>query len=142
MSSQLEKGQLVAVRDHPAMGWTLRMYDHVSPEGRHFCVCPDNTGTPCWWEHAKPAEEVWPELFCARDRNDVERAEARQSGMLEQISGYHKRIGWLVREIVENFGECPPDKRAGEPCTEEDGDGCIACWIAASGKAAREAGHE
>ena len=70
MSTQtFEKGQLVAVRDKAGQDWTLRVYDHASPEGQHFCRGLERLMPPCWWNQVKPAEEVWPEIFLGRDRN-------------------------------------------------------------------------
>lgn len=60
----------------------------------------------------------------------------KKAELLEQISDCHKRVEWLVQQIVCVFGECPPDKRPGTVCKEEPG--CINCWIAASGRAVKK----
>jgi hypothetical protein len=57
----------------------------------------------------------------------------KEKAMLEQNSDCHARVSWLVHQIVEEFGECPPDRKPGWLCRDEDG--CINCWIAASGRA-------
>lgn len=66
----------------------------------------------------------------ARER---ERCEAER---LEQISNCHKRVSWLIHQIVEDFGGCPPGRRPRWMCRDEDG--CINCWIAASGRAVKK----
>lgn len=60
----------------------------------------------------------------------------REKDLIEQVSEYHLRISWLVHRIVEDFGECPPDRRPGWMCRDEDG--CINCWIRASKRGAKE----
>ncbi len=69
MSTQFQKGQLVAVRDKAGQDWTLRVYDHASPEGLHFCCGLDRFSPPCWWNQVQPAEAVWPSIFFGRERN-------------------------------------------------------------------------
>ncbi len=69
MSGQFQKGQLVAVRDGGGAGWNLRIYDHASPEGQHFCRSLERSGPPCWWSQAEPAEDVWQEIFLGRERH-------------------------------------------------------------------------
>ena len=67
--AQFARGQLVAVRDSASQDWTLRVYDHASPEGQHFCRSLERSGPPCWWNQAAPAEEVWPEIHLGRERH-------------------------------------------------------------------------
>ncbi len=69
MSGQFEKGQLVAVRDAGDGSWALRVYDHASPEGLHFCTGLERSTPPCWWNQVKPAEAIWPGVFFGRERH-------------------------------------------------------------------------
>ena len=66
--SKFRKGQLVAVRDKADGLWYLWIYDHASPEGAHFCRAPNRLLAPQWWREARPAEEVWPEIFLGREK--------------------------------------------------------------------------
>ena len=69
MSTKFQRGQLVAVRDKAGQDWTLRVYDHASPEGQHFCRGLERLMPPCWWNQVQPAEAVWPSIFFGRERN-------------------------------------------------------------------------
>ena len=62
------KGQLVAVRDGDNAEWTLRVYDHSSETGQHFCRPLEGGGHVLWWAQVRPAEEIWPEIHFARER--------------------------------------------------------------------------
>ena len=135
MTSSFRKGQLVAVRDHPAAGWTLRTYDHASPEGRHFCLCPDKTGAPCWWELATPAEEVWPNLFLACDHKDV-------VYWKRQVDKRDAQIQWLCDMLAgRTHGtlDCPPNIETRDACYAGMAS-CANCWARASREAV-EAEH-
>ncbi len=67
MNTQFQKGQLVAVRDSASQDWMLRVYDHASPEGQHFCRGLERSVPPCCWNQVKPAEDVWPEIHLGRE---------------------------------------------------------------------------
>ena len=66
--SKFRKGQLVAVRDAADSAWHLRVYDHASPEGMHFCRGLERSTPPCWWNQVCPAEDVWPGIFLGREK--------------------------------------------------------------------------
>ena len=68
-TQQFQKGQLVAVRDSLSQDWVLRVYDHASPEGQHFCCGLDRFSPPCWWNLVQPAEVTWPVIFFGRERH-------------------------------------------------------------------------
>ena len=70
--SDFKKGQLVAVRDADGQEWSLRVYDHASPEGQHFCRGIERRTPPCWWSQVESAEVIWPDIFLADDRRAVE----------------------------------------------------------------------
>ena len=70
--SSFKKGQLVAVRDADGQDWSLRVYDHASPEGQHFCRGIARRTPPCWWSQVESAEVIWPDIFLANDRRAVE----------------------------------------------------------------------
>ena len=44
-----------------------------------------------------------------------------------EILRQKRMVAHLVHEIVSAFGDCPPDRRAGEACKERAG--CEACWV-------------
>jgi hypothetical protein len=44
-----------------------------------------------------------------------------------EILRQKRMVAYLVHEIVSAFGECPPDRHAGEACKEQAG--CEACWV-------------
>jgi len=70
--NKFKKGQLVAVRDADGQDWSLRMYDHASPEGQHFCTGLERRTPPCWWSQVCSAEIIWPDIFLSDDRRAVE----------------------------------------------------------------------
>ena len=68
-----------------------------------------------------------------QERNALEQAMKPQKwgatervALVAEVLRQRRMVDWLVRDIVENFGECPPDKKRGDVCKE--GAGCFACW--------------
>ena len=110
--SSFKKGQLVAVRDAADSAWHLRVYDHASPEGLHFCRGLERATPPCWWNRICPAEDVWPDIFLACDRGTIE--------------SRNQAIGWLCEHLEEASRKhrfCPPNMWPGD-CDNA----CWECW--------------
>jgi len=47
--------------------------------------------------------------------------------LVAEVLRQKRMVACLVHEIVSAFGECPPDKHAGDACKESAG--CEACWV-------------
>ena len=136
MSGQFEKGQLVAVRDAADGAWALRIYDHASPEGQHFCRGLEKSTPPCWWCQVEPAEDVWPDVFLAGDREAL--VELRTADAIQE-----HQIAWLCKRIeaegdTRGEQEGPPDG-----CFRDCRLGCVKCWERSSYEVAlEELGHD
>ena len=129
--ADFRKGQLVAVRDADDCEWTLRVYDHASPEGLHFCVGLERSAPPCWWNQVCPAEVVWPHLFLSVEREIAE-------ALREQRDQHYRQARWLcerLQAIGDRNGEqeCPPSPH--QDCRRGN---CADCWAQASLKATKE----
>ena len=128
---EFRKGQLVAVRDAEGCEWKLRVYDHASPEGLHFCVGLERGAPPCWWNQVCPAEVVWPYIFFSADRETADT-------MRDYYERNMRQIRWLceqLKAVNDRAGElpvCPPLP------TEDCRIGCVDCWEKASMEAAKE----
>lgn len=46
--------------------------------------------------------------------------------LVAEVLRQKRMVEWLVRHIVADFGECPPNKRPGDECGETIG--CYTCW--------------
>lgn len=125
MTSEFRKGQLVAVRDTANSAWHLRVYDHASPEGLHFCRGLERQDAPCWWNKICPAEVVWPNIFLSVEREIAET-------LREQRDQHYRQLHWLC-ERLQTLGECPPDGRF-RNCRL----GCPKCWKMALQEATKE----
>ena len=137
MSEKFQKGQLVAVSDTGEEGtWHLRVFDHTSQAGQHYCrnlELPD--GPAGWWNHVVPVEEVWPHLFLGVER---EIADALRT----QRDQHYRQIRWLCKQlqaIGDRNGEqeCPPSPH--HDCRRGS---CAECWEQASLEAVEEAGDD
>lgn len=125
--ADFKKGQLVAVRDRDKEDWTLRVYDHTSSEGLIFCrwLVHPAPPYPTWSIEAKPAEEVWPNIFLSVEREIAET-------LREQRDQHYRQLHWLC-ERLQTLGECPPDGRL-RNCRL----GCPKCWEMALQEATKE----
>ena len=131
--SEFKKGQLVAVRDAEGCEWALRVYDHASPEGLHFCTGLERSAPPCWWSQVAPAEVVWPHLFLSVEREIA-------ATLREQCDKHYRQVRWLCStfnsEEVEANGlrMCPANPPDGF-CPKKN---CAECWEKASFEATKE----
>ena len=136
MSEQFKKGQLVAVKVYSDENWEPAIFERK--EGI-FCICRSLLNRDARlerpWPKAKPAEDVWPEIFIGRARK---KASAIYQNTIEQ----HRQIEWLCEQlqaVVIHYGakECPP-----EDLREECHGNCQWCWQHASLKALEEPEEE
>lgn len=127
--SEFKKGQLVAVQDFEDSSWTLAKYDRK--EGGGHVVKRISGGilvaAEAKYSYCAPAEVIWPSLFVSVDREIIDSLTAERDRLERQVE-------WLVRILYADYGECPPHKHLGDPCTEDKG--CEVCWIKASVEAA------
>ena len=135
--SDFRQGQLVAVSDTGAEGsWHLRVFSHTSQSGQHYCRNIELPNGPAgWWNHVRPAEEVWPGLCLG-----VERCIA--DALREQRDLHYRQIRWLcerLQEIGDRNGsqECPPSPH--HDCRRGS---CAECWEQASLEAVKEDGAD
>lgn len=131
---EFKKGQLVAVRDKADGIWYLWIYDHTSPEGLHFCRSLNRMIGPCWWEHAVPAEDVWPGVFLGWERSAGEQVADAVAMESELVQRLRRQIGWLCQELGHSDDLCPPFLMTA-PCDHN----CPRCWEEASLKAVEDA---
>ena len=47
--------------------------------------------------------------------------------LVAEVLRQRRMVECLVRVLVEFYGECPPDKHAGEECKQSAG--CLSCWV-------------
>lgn len=134
---EFKKGQLVAVSDTGEDGtWHLRVFDHTSQAGQHYCQNLHLLASPAgWWNHVVPAEEVWPGIFLGVER---EIADALRT----QRDQHYRQIRWLcgqLQAIGDRNGEqeCPPSPH--HDCRRGS---CADCWEQASLESAKEAGDD
>lgn len=126
--ADFRKGQLVAVRDADDCEWKLRVYDHCSPEGQHFCTGLEKSTPPCWWNKICPAEVIWPHVTLKTDQLIREQ-------LAEQRDLHERQVLWLCQQL-QNIGdrngvqECPPTPH--HDCRRGN---CADCWEVASLKA-------
>ena len=133
--TEFKKGQLVAVRDGDNEDWTLRVYDHTSSEGLIFCrwLVHPAPPYPTWSIEAKPAEEVWPNIFLGWERRAGEQAAdavAMESALVQRL---RRQVAWLCQELAH--ADMCPSVSAIASCDHD----CASCWEQASLKAVEEA---
>ena len=129
--SEFQKGQLVAVKVYSDENWEPAIFERM--EGK-FYLCRSLLNKAAWlerpWVEAKPAEEVWTEIYIARDRD-------RYLAFYKSNKDMFKQIQWLcdqMEKVVACYGtkECPEYKI--DNCAY----GCHTCWYLASLKALEE----
>ena len=141
MNAQFKKGQLVAVKVYSDENWEPAIFERK--EGI-FYICRSLLNRDAWlrrpWSKAKPAEDVWPEIFLGWERRAGEQAAdavAMESALVQRL---RRQVAWLCRQIMTNALHrkqsdfCPPlDMPIGPDgrCQRS----CIACWEQASLKA-------
>lgn len=141
MNAQFKKGQLVAVRAYSDEAWEPAIFERI--EGKYF-ICRSLLNRNAWlerpWMKAKPAEDVWPEIFLGWERRAGEQAADAVAMESELVQRLRRQIRWLCRQIMTNALHrkqsdfCPPlDMPTGTDgrCQRS----CIACWEQASLKA-------
>lgn len=133
------QGQLVAVRDRNDEAWSLRVVE-TSPrpenaDSKHACWAVEaGTHKVRPWKQARPAEDVWPELFFDRDSETMD----HMRRMRRDLGVMRRQIEWLCACLQaagsRNGKQDCPLREYGD-CLE---DGCAKCWEGASLEAARE----
>lgn len=132
---EFKKDQLVAVRDAADSAWRLRVYDHASPEGLHFCRGLERQDAPCWWNLVEPAEAVWPGIFLEGHRCD-------ELVYRQALDKAHDQIKWLcgqLNRLSQDSGNCLLPAGAGIPSDDSCRvGGCDICWEQVAKKATGE----
>ena len=137
--SRFKKGQLVAVNspEEDDRQWHLRLYENQIGPDLHRTYNPDEE-TYDTWSLCRPAEEVWPELFSAKEIRVVDQALHAVKMESELVQRLRRQIRWLAQHLVNGkppetdcsscFGWFPdePHRRDGR---------CATCWEEASLKA-------
>lgn len=110
--------------------WHLRLYESQTALDIHKTYNPEKQSYDTW-SLCKPAEEVWPNIFLAVEREIAE-------ALRNERDLHYRQIRWLcarLQEIGDRNGsqECPPsphgDCRIGN---------CAECWELASLEAVKE----
>ena len=110
--------------------WHLRLYESQTARDIHKTYNPEKQSYDTW-SLCKPAEEVWPNIFLAVEREIAE-------ALRNERDLHYRQIRWLcarLQEIGDRNGsqECPPsphgDCRIGN---------CAECWELASLEAVKE----
>ncbi len=141
MSSEFRKGQLVAVRAYSDEPWEPAIFERI--EGNFF-ICRSLLNRDAWlerpWMKAKPAEDVWPDIFIGKERRVADQSLHAVEMASELVQSLRRQIRWLCRQINEvafEFGRdyvCPPSQTIDKGCQSN----CVACWEEASLKAVAE----
>ena len=132
--SDLKMGQIVAVADYIQDAYVPRVYIREGERG-HLCKdIGDNLEAPGgkWWRECRPAEEVWPELFFAKEIRAVDQALHAVEMESEPVQRLRRQIAWLCRELGRRPNCCPPVTH----CVVEKP--CSTCWEEASLEAAKK----
>lgn len=122
--SEFKKGQLVACRDLACAEWILGIFDGERDDGFYVRLPLSLTCSskrPERFLQVKPAEEVWPEIFLACDREAIDKLNAQ--------------IEWLCSNLAGALNEgklCPPNARCDGRVECED------CWSFAAEIATEE----
>ena len=133
---EFESAQLVAVRDRNDDAWKLRVaVDRPRPED-------DDPLIACWaveagsplarpWAQARPAEDVWPELFLRRTGKAMARMRRQVEWLSEQLD--------QINRGRDEMCDCPePELRFPMRPMDCAPEGCAHCWEKASLKAVME----
>ena len=98
-----------------------------------------------WWNQIKPAEEVWPELFLARDSEAISEDMNRMRRMRRDLGVMRRQVKWLSEQLDwinrgrDEMCDCPePELRFPMRPMDCDPEGCAHCWEKASLKAVME----
>ena len=131
--SRFKKGQLVAVNspEEDDRQWHLRLYENQIGPDLHRTYNPDEE-TYDTWSLCRPAEEVWPELFSAKEIRVVDQALYAVEMESELVQRLRRQISWLCRELGRRPNCCPPVTH----CVVEKP--CSTCWEEASLEVAKE----
>jgi len=135
MSEKFQKGQLVAVRAYSDEAWEPAIFERI--EGRYF-ICRSLLNRNAWlerpWMKAKPAEDVWPEIFLGWERRAGEQAAEAVAMESEMVQRLRRQIAWLCQELSHSDDLCPTIPMFA-PCDHN----CANCWEQASLKAVEDA---
>ena len=133
--AEFKKGQLVAVRAYSDEAWEPAIFERI--EGKYF-ICRSLLNRNAWlerpWMKAKPAEDVWPEIFLGWERRAGEQAAdavAMESALVQRL---RRQIEWLCQELGHSDDLCPTLLMTA-PCDHN----CAKCWEQASLKAVENA---
>lgn len=131
--SEFKKGQLVAVKVYSDENWEPAIFERK--EGI-FCICRSLLNRDAWlsrpWSKAKPAEEVWPEIFLGWERRAREQSDYAVEMESELVQRLRRQIGWLCQELAH--ADMCPSVSAIASCDHD----CATCWEQASLKAVGE----
>ena len=132
--SEFKKGQLVAVKVYSDENWEPAIFERK--EGI-FYICRNLLNRDAWlrrpWSKAKPAENVWPEIFLGWERRAGEQAADAVAMESELVKRLRRQIAWLCQELAHADDLCPTLSMTA-PCDHA----CAYCWEQASLKAVGE----
>jgi hypothetical protein len=143
---EFKKGQLVAVKVYSDENWEPAIFERK--EGI-FYICRSLLNRDAWlrrpWSKAKPAEEVWPDIFLGWERSAGEQAADAVAMESELVKRLRRQIEWLCQKLNQiNSGSdemchCPdPELRFSPKPMDCHPEGCASCWRDACRKAAKE----
>ena len=133
MSEMFKKGQLVAVKVYSDENWEPAIFERK--EGI-FCICRSLLNRDAWlrrpWSKAKPAEEVWSDIFLGWERSAGEQAAEAVAMESELVQRLRRQIAWLCQELAH--ADMCPSVSAIASCDKD----CPSCWEQASLKAVKD----
>lgn len=136
--AEFKKGQLVAVRAYSDEAWEPAIFERI--EGKYF-ICRSLLNRDAWlerpWMKAKPAEDVWPDIFLGWERDAGEQAAEAVAMESELVQRLRRQIEWLCQELAHSDDLCPTFLMTA-PCDHD----CAKCWEEASLKAVEEGGDD
>lgn len=131
--SEFKKGQLVAVKVYSDENWEPAIFERK--EGI-FCICRSLLNRDARlerpWAKAKPAEEVWPDIFLGWERSAGEQAADAVAMESELVKRLRRQVAWLCQELAH--ADMCPSVSAIASCDKD----CPGCWEQASLKAVGE----
>ena len=125
--SKFRRGQIVVVNspEEDDRQWHLRIFKEKRPDG-HFVVGGDRGEEA--YQLCFPAEEIWPNIFLAVEREIAE-------ALRNERDLHYRQIHWLCEQLQaigdrNGSQECPPSPH--QDCRRGS---CAECWEVASLKA-------
>jgi hypothetical protein len=145
--SEFKKGQLVAVRAYSDEAWEPAIFERI--EDKYF-ICRSLLSRDARlerpWAKAKPAEEVWPDIFLGWERTAGEQAADTVAMESKLVQRLRRQIAWLCQKLnqtnseSDEFCHCPdPELRFAPKPIDCHPEGCATCWEQASLKDVEDA---